>query len=294
VKMRGYLLILAAATLWGTIGPVARRAFAEGVSPMEVAFWRAVLAWVFFAIHAGFKRQLRLKTSDLPMVVLFAVTGVTLFYSSYQIAVKTGGAALAAVLLYTAPAWVGILSPVFLKEKLTAGKLTALAATLLGVIAISLGAGGPQVRVNAVSVGCGLLAGFSYSLYYILGKYFSSRYSSATLFFYILPMGALGLFPWVNFGPKTSVAWLCILSIAFLSTYGAYFCYYAALKYLEPTRAAITATLEPVIAAIVAYIWWHEYFSPLGYIGSALILAGVVIVIWKGDPKSRVSVEVKG
>ncbi len=285
--MRGYLLILAAATLWGTIGPVARRAFAEGIAPMEVAFWRAVLAWIFFALHARFKRKLRLDVKDLPMVVLFSVTGVTLFYSSYQIAVKTGGAALAAVLLYTAPAWVGILSPIFLKERLTAGKLTALAATLLGVVAISLGAGGPQVRVTVVSVGCGLLSGFSYSLYYILGKHFTSRYDAPTLFFYILPIGALGLLPWVDFGPKTPTAWLCMLSIAFLSTYGAYFCYYAALKYLEPTRAAITATLEPVIAAVVAYIWWHEYFSPLGYLGSALILAGVVIVICKGEPDTN-------
>ncbi len=287
--MRGYLLILAAAVLWGTIGPVARRAFAEGVSPMEVAFWRAVLAWLFFALHAGLKRELRIDIKDFPMVGLFALTGVTLFYSSYQIAVKTGGAALAAVLLYTAPAWVGILSPVFLKERLTAGKLVALAATLLGVICISFGAGGPQVRVTSVSVGCGLLAGFSYSLYYILGKYFSTRYSSATVFFYILPLGALGLLPWVEFGPKTPTSWLCILSIAALSTYGAYFCYYAALKYLEPTRAAITATLEPVIAAVVAYLWWHEYFSPLGYLGSTLIIIGVVIVIWKADPEQKAS-----
>ena len=287
--MRGYLLILCAALLWGTIGPVARRAFVEGVSPMEVAFWRAILAWIFFAIHAGIQRRLRLKAKDIPLLVFFAFTGVTLFYSSYQIAVKTGGAALASVLLYTAPAWVGILSPIFLKEKMTAGKITALIFTLLGVIAISLGAGSSQVRVTLVSVGCGLLAGFSYSLYYILGKHFSSRYSSATLFSYILPLGAAGLLPWVEFGHKTPVAWLCMLSLSFLSTYGAYFCYYAALNYLEPTRAAITATLEPVIASIVAYFWWQEYFSPLGYLGSALILGGVFIVILQGNQKITAS-----
>jgi len=109
MRYRGYLLILAAVALWGTIGPVARGAFAEGVTPMEVAFWRAVLAWVFFGVHALAKREVGVTLRDWPALLIFAGVGVTLFFSSYQYAVQQGGAALAAVLLYTAPAWVAII-----------------------------------------------------------------------------------------------------------------------------------------------------------------------------------------
>jgi drug/metabolite transporter (DMT)-like permease len=286
MKTRGYILIISAALLWGIIGPVARRAFAEGVSPMEVAFWRAVLAWCFFGVHALLQRRILFKSQDLHLMLIFAVTGVTLFYASYQFAVQKGGAALAAVLLYTAPAWVAIMSRVFFKERMNPAKITALAATLIGVAAISLGGDNIMLTTTPMAVVWGLLAGFSYSLYYIFGKYFQGRYSAPNLFFYILPLGAAGLFPWVTFTDKTLTAWLCLFSLSFLSTYGAYFCYYAGLKYLEPTQAAISATMEPVIAAAVAYLWWGEYFSLQGYLGSILILGSVVLMIMDGTRKS--------
>ena len=279
MKLRGYILILIAAILWGTIGPVAKRAFVEGVSPMEVAFWRAVLAWGCFGLHAVLTRQIGVHTRDIPAIVVFAITGVTLFYSAYQIAVQQGGAALAAVLLYTAPVWVALMSRFLFKEVMNPAKIAALVTTIIGVTAVSWSGGDALQKVTPVAVIAGLAAGFSYSLYYIFGKYFQTRYSSPNLFFYILPLGAIGLLPWVHFSPKTLIAWLCLASLAVLSTYGAYFCYYLGLKYLEPTRAAITATLEPVIAAMVAFIWWDEMFTWQGYVGSCLILSSVLIMI---------------
>jgi len=161
-------------------------------------------------------------------------------------------------------------------------KLIALLATLTGVAAVSWSGGDQVLSVTPLAIVCGLLAGFSYALYYILGKFFQVRYSAPNIFLYILPIGALGLLPWVPFGPKSLMAWMCLFSSAFFPTYGAYFCYYAGLKYLEPTRAAITATLEPVIAAIVAYGWWGESFSIFGYVGSGLIIGSVVIMIADG------------
>ena len=286
MRYRGYFLILAAAALWGTIGPVARAAFAEGVAPMEVAFWRAILAWVFFGLHALAKRQINVTVRDWPALLVFGGAGVTLFYASYQFAVQQGGAALAAVLLYTAPAWVAVMSRLFFKEVMTRLKLIALLSTLIGVAAVSWSGGDAVLRMTPMAVVWGLLAGFSYALYYIFGKFFQGRYTAPNLFFYILPIGALGLWPWVQFSPKSLTAWLCLFSLSFLSTYGAYFCYYAGLKYLEPTRAAITATLEPVIAAAVAYVWWGESFNTSGYVGSALILGSVVIMIADGTRKN--------
>lgn len=284
--MRGYLFIILAAVMWGIIGPVARLAYSEGLAPMEVALWRAVLAWICFGAHAFIKRQLHIELRDVPMMLLFAFFCVSLFFGFYQLAIKNGGAALAAVLLYTAPAWVTVMSRLFLKEPLTVVKLSALAMTLLGVVGVSLGAGDLQSalldRLNYTAIIFGLLSGFCYALYYIFGKHFSDRYSSPNLFFYALPVGALGLMPWVTFSPKSATAWMALVILAVISTYLAYSFYYAGLRYLEASRAAITATLEPVIAAVVAFFWWQEYFSPLGYAGGALIIGSVLLIIWDG------------
>jgi drug/metabolite transporter, DME family len=284
---RGYAFIVAAAVLWGMIGPFSRLAFQEGIAPMEVAFWRALLAWALFGGHAIIRREVRLYPKDIPVILVFGVCGVSLFYFFYQMAVKQGGAALAAVLLYTAPAWVIVLSRVFLKEAITPIKITAMVLTLIGISAISMGKdagqGGSPVSVSAILFG--LSSGFCYSLYYIFGKHFTGRYSSYNLFLYVLPIGALGLLPWVVFTPKTPTAWLALISLAVICTYGANSCYYLGLKYLEAGRASITATLEPVVAAVVAYFWWGEMFTVQSYMGSAVILAAVVLMIRNSDGK---------
>ncbi len=286
MKIKGYFYIIIAATLWGFIGPFSKLAFQEGIAPLEVAFWRAILAWGFFGTHAIIKNEVRIQKQDFPGILVFGIAGVTLFYGSYQLAVNKGGAALAAVLLYTAPAWVAIMSRIFFKESMTPVKLIALLLTIIGVAGVSLGAGdlnaSAGIHLSASGLFFGLAAGFCYALYYIFGKHFSGRYSSPNLFIYILPIGALGLVPWVPFTHKTFTAWAALTVLAFLSTYIAYRLYYEGLKYLEPTQAAITATIEPVVAAIIAYFWWNEYFNILGYAGSFLILMSVMMMVWDG------------
>jgi len=291
MRLKGYLWIAMAAALWGVIGPVSRLAFREGMMPLEAAFWRALLAWGLFGVHALLHHQIRIQVRDLPAVCLFGLTGVSLFYGSYLLAIEKGGAALAAVLLYTAPAWVALMSRIFFKEMLTPGKLAALILCLAGVAGVSMGAAGnglePAPVLNWPALCFGLTAGFCYSLYYIFGKYFSGRYQAPTLFFYLLPIGAAGLFPWIQFSSKTATAWGALMFIAFFSTYGAYYCYYIGLKTLEATRAATTATLEPVVAGLTAYVWWGEVLTPMGYAGSLFILAGVLLMVWEGTRSER-------
>ncbi len=281
-RLIGYFWIWAAALLWGILGPVSRAAFDQGIAPMEVAFWRALLAWVCFGAHAAATRQIRLAYRDMIPVAAFSVSGVAMFYGSYQLAIRSGGAALASVLLYTAPVWVTLMSRIFFKEHITPLKIAAVAMTVAGVAAVSMDGGRMSDGIGSVgpaAMGYGLLAGFCYSVYYIFGKHFSGRYTSPNLFLYMLPLGALCLLPWVSFTPKTPVAWASLSAVAVISTYGAYFCYYNSLKYLEPSRASVSATLEPVVAAVVAFFWWGEVMGITGYLGSALIIASVLAMI---------------
>ncbi|MDY0222462.1 MAG: EamA family transporter [Desulfobacterium sp.] len=279
----GYIYILAAATLWGFIGPFGKMAFQEGVSPLEVAFWRAILAWLLFAAQALYQRRARVNPRDLPGLALFGFLCVTLFFGSYQIAVEKGGAAMASVLLYTAPAWVFLLSRLFLNERVSLKKITALVLTLAGVVLVSRN---QQVQAMGIAgeggisaVLFGLLAGFCYSLYYIFGKHFSDKYSASVLFLYTLPFGALCLLPWFSFAQKSVTAWLALGAIAVFSTFVAYHFYYAGLRRIEAGRASIIATAEPVVAALVAWCWWGESFTVFGYFGSVLILAAVLLMI---------------
>ena len=90
---------LAAASLWGLIGPLSKLSFAAGMDTVEVAFWRTTLAWFFFAVQAVWNRETRVAPRDLPAVAGFGVAGIAGLFGAYVVAVEAGGAALASVLL---------------------------------------------------------------------------------------------------------------------------------------------------------------------------------------------------
>lgn len=281
--MAGYFYVLAAASLWGLLGVVSKWAFEQGVSPLEVAFWRAALGAVLFGTQALLVQKVYLQQRDLPAVAGFGLVGVSLFYGAYQLAIQSGGAALASVLLYTAPAIVALLSWLFLREPMDAYKLGAVGLTLLGVALVSLQGGG--VKVTLAALFWGLLSALTYATYYLFGKLYLHKYSTPTVFLYALPVGALGLLPFVNFVPKNAEAWTAIAFLTMASTFFAVTLYFAGLRRLEATRASVVATIEPVVAAFVAWLWWGERFSLLGYLGAGLVLAGVVWMVLR--PQAR-------
>ena len=280
----GYAYIIAAALLWATIGPAARFALRAGVQPLEISFWRAAIGGLLFALHAAVRGRLRIERRDLPAVGGFALLGVTIFYWSYFRAVQLGGAALAAILLYTAPAWVALSAALWLGERLTIRKSLAVGLTLTGIALVALGSGAnglgdaSRSATRAPALAWGLLAGLAYAAYYLFGKRYFARYEASTLFAYALPLGAVMLLPAVAFAPKSAADWLVLLFLGVVPTYGAYLLYSIGLARVEATRAATVATLEPVAAAALAYAVWGEALRGLGYVGAALVLAGVLVV----------------
>ncbi len=276
MNVQGFLYILAAAFMWGLIGVFTKYILAEGISALEIAFWRASIAWVMFLVHASWQRQIKVHRTDLPALLGFGFICVTLFYGSYQLAIRDVGIALAAVLLYTAPAWVALMSWLVLKEKMTKTKTACVAMTIFGVVCISLGPqlmGNGSISLNWFGLTAGLVAGFTYALYYIFGKAFLYRYPTPTIFVYGLPFGAALLFPFVDFSHKSVEAWMLLAGLAAVTSYGAFSAYYAGLKRMDATHASVIATFEPVVAAVFAYFLFGEKFSMLGYAGSCLIIA---------------------
>lgn len=276
--IKGFFFILAAAALWGGIGPVAKAAFAEGLSPLEVAFWRAVIGWFFFALHALVIRKVSIARADLPLFLFFAMLCVTGFYGSYQMAVDLGGAARASVLLYTAPAWVAVMARVFLREAISSAAITGILACILGVALISTSTGSVAGHdFSWLGIFFGLISGFTYALYYIFGKKLFSRYHPVTVFAWILILGAAGLAPFVGISIPAKPAWPSLLFLGFFTTYLAYFVYSSGLTRLKASQAAVIATMEPVVAAFLAYVFWQENLGFLGYAGASIIVSGVIL-----------------
>lgn len=287
--MNGYLLVTAAAALWALLGVFSRGLLDVGVSALEIAFWRALLAGGLFVLQAALSGRLRLqRRSDTLVFSGFALIGVVLFFASLTLAIEAGGISLAFMLLYTAPAFVVLAAWLLLGEGMTLRKLLLTGVTLVGVTLVAR-SGGEGITISPASLGWGLAAGLSYSSYYIFGKRLLERYAPATIYAFIMPLGALGLLPFVTFTPKPPQAWLLLGLIAVLSTWLAYLLYYTGLKQVEASRAVLVATLEPVVAALLAATFFAERFGLLGLTGSALVLGGALLSTLPDRRQSQLS-----
>lgn len=275
----GYWLVLAAAVLWALLGVFSQRLLAAGVPASEVAFWRATLASPLFIAHAAAARSLSLAPRHLPAFIAFALVGVTLFYASLNLAIGAGGVSLAFVLLYTAPAFVAVLAAALLGERLTGGKALLVALSIAGVALVST-AGGEGVRPTPTAIAWGLTSGLSYASYYLFGKWALRRYRPVTIFAYVMPLGALGLLPFVGFevlSVSSRAIWLDLVLMGVLSTYLAYYAYYSGLRTVEASRAVLVATVEPLLAAVLAGLLFGERLGPTGILGGALVLVAATL-----------------
>ena len=274
---RGTLAILVAVLCWGLLGVMARVALADGTPPLTIAFWRASLAAVLFTAHAAIARAEPLRRADRPAAVFLGVAGVSVFYLAYLNSVEQGGAALSAILLYSAPIWVAIGGRIFFHERVSVRAAASLSLTLLGVAVVAIASGQGSLRWSPGAVGWGLLSGATYALYYLVGRRLFSHNASARVMSWALSIGAAAMLPFVTFTTMRLAAWGGIAFLAVVCTYAAYLAYAEGVKRLPSARAATIATLEPVIAVVAAYVVWGERLSPLGLAGAATVIAGVLL-----------------
>ncbi len=276
----GVACILAAAVSWGFIGSVSKFALAEGITPMEIAFWRMVVASFFFLAHAARLRACKLHSiKDFIGISIFGVVSIACLFSAHFAVVKIGGAAIAAVLLYTAPAWVALFAWFFYKEKMTIRKTCAISLSLFGVVLISFSGGSIGQSTPILAILLGLLTGLLYATHYVVTKVYLIRYTPLTLYGFAMLAGAIGLFPFVEFAPKTLTAWLTFLVLGFVTGYIAYWVYSEGMRRLPLTKAAVLATLEPVLATIIAWFMWGESFSFTGWVGAGLVITAVFVLM---------------
>lgn len=283
--MRGYTLVLLAATLWSFLGIVYKALSSFGLSATGIAALRAGLGGglIFFGILIFRPAMLRLSLRGLGDILLYGIFGVALFFGTYIRAILTAGAAVSAVLLYTASAWVAFFAWRYLGEKLTRKHVIALALSLVGAAFIANITNLDALKTGIEGTVWGILSGLTYGLWSIFNKIGVRRNNPWTLQVYGLLIGALILLVFqplpgneeVNVSPSLFI-WLAVLALG--PTMGASVAYAAAMKDIPVSTASIIATIEPVFAVILAVTFLQEKMSAPQMLGCILILGSVVLL----------------
>jgi drug/metabolite transporter (DMT)-like permease len=116
-RMGGLLLIIVSAASFGTLAIFGRLAYADGIDVPTLLFLRFAIASLVMAVLLPVLRQPMPRGKILVELIGMGAIGYVGQSFCYLSAVKYASAGLAALLLYLYPAFVFILSALFLKEK---------------------------------------------------------------------------------------------------------------------------------------------------------------------------------
>ena len=133
-------------------------------------------------------------------------------------------------------------------------------------------------------IGIGLAAGVGYALYSIFGTYaIKAGYGSLTISLYTFIMATIVMTcltePVEVVMQITEMGqWPLAISFALLTTVLPYLTYTKGLSGLPASKASVTATIEPVVAALLGIFVFHESVSMLKLTGIVLVLSSVVVM----------------
>ncbi|ASJ08294.1 drug/metabolite transporter 3 [Thermococcus siculi] len=271
---RGYILVFLAASMWGTLGIFAKYLNGFGLDTFTMVFYRVLFAILLLAGYLKVRGiNFSIDRSRLRFYALYGFFSIFLFYSLYFYTVTISSVSFAVLLLYTAPVYSIILGRLIFGESLTREKLLALLLVMVGVVLVNGSGDGFSTR----AIVFGLLTGLTYALYGVLAKFAVRKEEPEKALFYTLLFGLFFLLPFTDFSvPSGAVPYL--FALALFPTFLGYILYNHALKEVEVSRASIIATVEPVVAIVLAFLLFGETLSAKQLAGAVLIICGSIIV----------------
>lgn len=283
---RAFLLIILGAGLWGTIGWYVKHLYSFGFTPMEVVFLRAITSALLLFIYLLITSPKSLKLLQPTDIKYFLGTGIlSIIFFNYCLftTIELSTLPVATALLYTAPAFVTIISYFLFKEAFTKLKVVSLIFALIGTCLV---VGIVPLNLKVLQMGTivfGLGSAIGYALYSIFSKFALEKYSSLTITTYTFIIAAVALLPFFPYQEKIKLflqpnVFLFSFGLGFLPTAFAYIIYTYGLNQTEASKASILTTIEPVVASIIGIFIFNETFTFIQMIGMAIIIGSVLLI----------------
>jgi drug/metabolite transporter (DMT)-like permease len=277
------LALLGAMVLWASSFIALKLAF-SAYDSMVVIFGRMVIASVCFLPFAGMVKRNMPRREDIPAILFMLACEPCLYFLFEAAALKNTSASQAGMITAMLPLMVGIAAGLYLKEQVSVKTVLGFLLAIIGACLLSLAARSDHASPNPVlgnfyefmAMVCA--TGYTVSL-----KRLSKRYEA--LFLTALQAFAGGIFflPFL-FMPFTTmpvrfepVPGFSIVYLGIFVTMGAYGLYNYAVSKVPASQASAFVNLIPVLTVIFGWIILGERFSPLQYVASLLVIAGVVM-----------------
>jgi drug/metabolite transporter (DMT)-like permease len=273
-----------------------------GVPSMEQGFFRISVTALSFGMVFLIRPQIRsVRRADIKFFVINGLFGVALSVSAYLSSIALGTpVAVAITLSYLQPMFSVILARLFLGEGITATRVVAVLASILGASIVSglWQIFGTTTSVPVIGATLAALNGFFYSVYIIVGRLSGSNksYNYATTMFYSFFFATIWMIPvWLIMGVTINMpivsgfvlnltldGWVLILMLIFLGTVLPYSLLAMGLRKVRASRAGIILLVEPLSVFIEGVLILGQPLTPWGLAGAALILGATALVSLEG------------
>ncbi len=289
----GYLLVIAAAVLFGLNAGISRIPLRSGTSTEAFTSVRITGAFLVLVVIVLLVDRSALRPPRGRAILLVAglgIVGVVGLQWTYNVAIDRLPLGIALLVEYLGPVWVVLWVRFVRRESVDARMWPALGLAVVGLAVVG------QVWTGLAFDGLGLTmafaAGLCFAAYFLLGEHdtggsplhvivWSFGFAAAlmTILEPAWTVDSLGVDASVlgRFDDWTVPAWAAMTCVVLMGTVAPFFLLLLALRRLPATVVSVVAMLEPVVAVVVGWAWFAEALSTVQVLGVVVLLTGIVL-----------------
>jgi drug/metabolite transporter (DMT)-like permease len=285
-----------AATLWAVNGVISKVIIESGgIAAPRLTEVRTTGAFLILAAALVLVRpeSLRVRRSELPVLLTFGVLGLAFVQWFYFEAISRLDIGVALLIQYIAPVLVALWARFAYHEPVRRRIWAALALSILGIaLLVELWSG---LTLDGLGVAAALGSAVTFAVYILSAERAVTRRDPVSLVCYGFLLASIFwavLQPWTSFPVERvdeSVSllgrledlslrvWLLMGWMVVLGTIVPFALLAASLRHIPASRAAITAMFEPVAATVFAYAWLGESLTAFQLIGALVVLGAILL-----------------
>lgn len=283
-RQKGIIAMLVAVFVWG-ISFINIRVAMEVMGAMTLGAMRFLMATIIlWVIMKARKVNLAINKKDLPLFIIAAGIGITVYFYFENNGVKYTSASIASIIIGAIPVFSVIAEALIYKKKLSKVLITSVALSVVGV-GLIVGIDISDIENGGSLLGYLMMFGavFSWIVYSIANKPLFERYDQAPITFYQSLIGLIFFLPFVPFEQNHWEAFNLeifghvFFLAAFASALGFYL-YLKGLDYLGISESSIYINLIPVVTVIFSYFWLGETLNLMQLVGGGIVIASVYLM----------------
>lgn len=281
----GSIYLALASSIWGGMYVVVKIVVSV-IPPLELVWIRYLVAIVALLVIGLITRQKwRIDKRHFLIIIAIGIIGNAISIVTQETGTMLSSAQMGAIITSSTPAFMVIFARLLLKERLTLKKGLSVCLATIGVfLIVGVGHVNLSSKLGGISL---LIAALTWALMSVLVKRVPSNYSQIVVTTYSILVALIVLTPFVlprlyaiNISQLTHpTIWGGVLYLGIISTACGFLLWNRGLQMLNASSGGLFFFFQPVVGTLLGWLILGENIGVTFWIGSILILTGVLFVI---------------